>query len=145
MFSLSSLKQWIQKWAGGKNPLLFSAVFFLLPTGAGSAGAAQPPKRKQFLLAGSALPEWNKALLTCPGSCFLCIHYFSAVKSKGIVLWMLLAVPGKGRCWWTWKQRNFPWSLVQMFVQCRNPYLKFIIGLKLQWESNEESFLYCMQ
>lgn len=116
-----------------------SGVFSLPSTGAGSAGATQPLKwENSSWQAQLYLSE--TALLTCQGSCFLCSKssLFYAVKSKGIVLQMLPAVPGKGRWWWTWKQSKFAWSLVQMLVHMQKSipeihyWIKGAVGK--QWE-----------
>lgn len=147
MFSLNSLKQLWVNWAGGENSLLFSAGQKLL--------CVQPPLhwgrlcrehssswQAQLYLSETRLYSPAQPLASSAAE----VHYFSAVKSEGVLLWVLPAVPGKGRCWRTWMQSRFAWSLVQMLVhmQKSTPERHYLIDTAVRKQREIFSLLHAV-
>lgn len=117
-----------------------SCVFGLPSTGAGSAGSTAPLGRLSF--------TWVKQGSTHLPSPWLPLQQkfiiFLLLKVRGFCWECFLLCLGQGDADGRGCRAGLPEAWYKCLCTCRNPHLKGIIWLILQWESSEKSLLHAV-
>lgn len=105
-----------------------------------TAGRTIPLGRLSFTWVKQDSPHLPRLLLPLQHKSII----FLLLKTRELCYECFLLCLGRGDADGHGSRASFSEAWYKCLCTCKNPYLKCIIGLKLQWESNEKSFLYRM-